>query len=83
MSYLKRVSSIFLGASIFLIPFFSQAGAQTGRLYEEAKKEGEVVWYATSNIQTCQVVAKGFEQRYPGIKVRLLRANSEVKSWWM
>ena len=77
MSCLRKFLSIFLGLSIFLFLLFSQADAQTGRLFEEAKKEGEVVWYATVNIQTCQAVARGFEQRYPGVKVRLLRANSQ------
>src|SRR6202012_2610146 len=45
-----------------------------------SKKEGEVVWYSTQIIsQLVRPVAAAFEKKYPGIKVRSLRANaSEV-----
>lgn len=56
---------------------FSPVHAQSDKFLEEAKKEGEVVWYATVTLQTCQAVVKAFEDKYPGIKVRLLRTNSQ------
>jgi ABC-type Fe3+ transport system substrate-binding protein len=47
---------------------------------EAAKKEGEVVWYSTQIIsQLVRPVTVAFEKKYPGIKVRAIRANaSEV-----
>jgi ABC-type Fe3+ transport system substrate-binding protein len=41
------------------------------------KKEGEVVWYSTQIIsQLVRPVSAAFEKKYPGIKVRAIRANS-------
>ncbi len=42
-----------------------------------AKKEGEVVWYTTLIVkQIVRPMAAAFEKKYPGIKVRYVRANA-------
>lgn len=47
--------------------------------YEEAKKEGKVVWYVSMlDVDTAEQVAKGFEQKYPGVKVEVVRATAGV-----
>jgi ABC-type Fe3+ transport system substrate-binding protein len=42
-----------------------------------AKREGEVTWYSTQIInQLVRPVAAAFEKKYPGIRVRYIRANA-------
>jgi ABC-type Fe3+ transport system substrate-binding protein len=42
-----------------------------------AKREGEVIWYSTQIInQLVRPVAAAFEKKYPGIRVRYIRANA-------
>ena len=44
-----------------------------------AKKEGKVVWYVSMfDVDTAEQVGKAFEQRYPGIKVDVVRATAGV-----
>jgi len=42
-------------------------------LYEKAKTEGTVVWYEAAPIEPMQQLVSIFEEKYPGIKVQLLR----------
>src|SRR3972149_12142489 len=51
--------------------------APKDKLLEAAMKEGEISWYATQNLKAVQAVATGFESQYPGIKVKVFRANSD------
>ncbi|MBI4525991.1 MAG: extracellular solute-binding protein [Deltaproteobacteria bacterium] len=44
---------------------------------EGAKKEGEVVLYASMNLSEANAMISRFEQRYPFVKVRLNRTGSE------
>lgn len=65
-----------------LLELFSWSGAfcQTpgqANLIEGAKKEGQVVWYATLNINDSNALLNRFNQKYPFIKTELLRAGSE------
>jgi iron(III) transport system substrate-binding protein len=55
---------------------FSQNPDQAG-LIEGAKKEGQVIWYATLNITDSNALLNRFSQKYPFIKTELLRAGSE------
>lgn len=50
--------------------------ATTAELYEQAKKEGEVVWYSADVPAAGQAVNAAFEKAYPGIKVTYVRAAS-------
>jgi len=44
-------------------------------LYEEAKKEGKIVWYEAAPLEAMQNVVSVFETKYPGVKVQLLRTT--------
>jgi len=67
---------------VFVLELFSwsEAFCQTSgqaSLIEAAKKEGQVVWYATLNISDSNALLSRFNQKYPFIKTELLRAGSE------
>lgn len=47
------------------------------KLYEAAKREGELNWYTTLSRTISPSVVKAFEAKYSGIKVNLYRASSE------
>src|SRR5215467_9447985 len=55
---------------------FCQTSGQAS-LIEAAKKEGQVIWYATLNINDSTALLNRFSQKYPFIKTELLRAGSE------
>src|ERR1043166_6963092 len=55
---------------------FPQTAGQAS-LIEGAKKEGQVIWYATLNITDSNALLNRFNQKYPFIKTELLRAGSE------
>ena len=46
------------------------------RLVEGAKAEGKVVWYTSLAGSSYKEIAKGFETKYPGIKVETYRGTS-------
>jgi iron(III) transport system substrate-binding protein len=54
-----------------------EATVVTPALIEAAKKEGKVVWYAAMDLPVSERVARGFEAKYPGVKVRIERTGSE------
>ena len=51
--------------------------ATTDALVEGAKREGEVVYYASMNLSEANALIGEFEKRYPFIKVKLNRTGSE------
>jgi iron(III) transport system substrate-binding protein len=66
---------------VLLIAFRGQALAQSGggtaSVIEGAKREGTVVFYGPLNINDSQALAKRFEEKYPFIKVEILRMSAE------
>jgi iron(III) transport system substrate-binding protein len=59
----------------------AELGTYTGadreqRLYEGAKAEGKVVWYTSLAGSSYKDLVKGFETKYPGIKVEAYRGTS-------
>lgn len=57
---------------------FSPAGAASSDgLLEGAKREGELVYYASMNLAEANSLIGAFEKRYPFLKVRLNRMGSE------
>lgn len=64
-----------------VLTFVSQAIAQSGGgaagVIEGAKREGTVVFYGPLNINDSQAIAKRFEEKYPFIKVEILRMSAE------
>ncbi len=57
-------------------PAFIRA-ASNDSLIDAAKREGEVVYYASMNLSEANAVISEFEKRYPFIKVKLNRTGSE------
>ena len=51
--------------------------ATNDALVDAAKREGEVVYYASMNLGEANAIIVEFEKRYPFIKVRLNRTGSE------
>jgi iron(III) transport system substrate-binding protein len=47
-------------------------------ILETAKKEGQVVFYASMEVQVSQRLASLFEQKYPFVKVVVTRIGSEI-----
>ena len=81
---LKRLPSatIFFATSLFaLLLLFSSLPSVFAQqqslqdIYEAAKKEGTVVWYVTFPLDEATPIARTFEDRYPGIKVELVRGS--------
>src|SRR5579872_7321983 len=42
-------------------------------LFENAKKEGTVVWYSGGPLETTKAMAARFMEKYPGVNVEVLR----------
>lgn len=47
------------------------------RMIEGARKEGEVVFYASMNIEEANAIISRFEKKYPFLKVKLIRVGGE------
>jgi len=48
-------------------------------LYEPAKHEGELTWYSGQlSAETSEAVGRGFTERFPGVKVNVVRSTSQV-----
>jgi ABC-type Fe3+ transport system substrate-binding protein len=61
-----------------LIGSFALAGAATReQILEGAKKEGEIVLYASMNIQEANAMISRFQEKYPFVKVKFNRTGSE------
>src|SRR5271165_69629 len=51
--------------------------AITPALIAAAKKEGQVIYYTSTDLPVAEKVAKAFEAKYPGIAVRVERTGAE------
>jgi len=49
----------------------------TSALIEAAKKEGQVIYYTSTDLPVAEKLAKAFEAKYSGIKVRVERTGAE------
>ena len=66
--------------TVFAEPLRAQAPAPsaiTPALIEAAKKEGKVAFYTAMDLQFAQQLAKAFEEKFPGISVRVERSGAE------
>src|SRR3954470_17477662 len=75
----RSVNPAIAGAVVAFVAISAggSAFAADAALIEAAKREGEVVWYSTQIIsQLVRPVSAAFEKKYPGVKVRALRANA-------
>src|SRR4029077_2143782 len=53
------------------------AEAITPALVAAATKEGQVTWYTSADLQLAEKVGKAFEQKFSGIRARVLSARGE------
>ena len=68
---------VFFPPLIIALSAYHVRAASTDALLDAAKREGEVVFYASMNLAEANVMIAEFEKRYPAIKVKLNRAGSE------
>jgi iron(III) transport system substrate-binding protein len=69
-----------IAATVFASPLRAQAPAPepvTPALIEAAKKEGKLVFYTAMDLQLAERFGRTFEQKYPGIAVRVERSGAE------
>jgi iron(III) transport system substrate-binding protein len=53
--------------------------AHERELYDAAKREGEVTWYSAQiQSEPAEAAGRAFSERYPGIKVNVVRSTSQV-----
>src|SRR5687767_8469769 len=77
-AFLNKRRRLFLASLACAAVLRSSApAATTDALIEEAKREGEVVYYASMNLSEANALIGAFEKRYPFIKVKLNRTGSE------
>ena len=68
-----------LGAVCLVTVLVTVARADDKALYEAAKKEGRVTMYtAHYPTETAELLAGGFEKRYPGIKANFVRTTAQI-----
>jgi iron(III) transport system substrate-binding protein len=53
------------------------AEAITPALVEAAKKEGKAVWYTSVDLPLAERIAKAFQEKFPGVAVRVERSGAE------
>jgi iron(III) transport system substrate-binding protein len=69
-----------IAATVLASPLRAQAPAPepvTPALIEAAKKEGKLVFYTAMDLQLAERFGRTFEQKYPGIAVRVERSGAE------
>ena len=79
-SFANRIFHLLLSLLTWSIIFgFARASAAATRdqLIEGAKKEGEVILYASMNLEEANTIIQRFEGKYPFLKVKLNRTDSE------
>src|SRR3954465_5902936 len=69
-----------VAATVFAQPLraaLPEASPITPALIDAAKKEGKLVFYSAMDLQLAEHFGKRFEQKYPGISVRVERSGAE------
>src|SRR5512138_3885714 len=74
---LKGAGALGLSAFAVRVAAAPPAEAMTPALIEAAKKEGKVVFYTAMDLQFAEHLGKTFEQKFPGISVRVERSGAE------
>ena len=76
MSIRSVAAALCAAATLVAAPALAQSEQE---LYEAAKKEGELTWYiAHFSAENAEAVGAAFTQKYPGVKVNVVRATSQV-----
>jgi iron(III) transport system substrate-binding protein len=76
---LKGTGAVLAGAafSTRVLADAPPAEAITPALIEAAKKEGQVIYYTSTDLPVAEKLAKAFEAKYPGVAVRVERTGAE------
>ena len=78
-SVLKGAGALLAGAAFSTRVMASAPPPEpvTPALIEAAKKEGQVIYYTSTDLPVAEKLAKAFEAKYPGIAVRVERTGAE------
>ena len=71
-----RLTRTLLAAAASLFLASSAHAALTpdeAKLYEAAKQEGSLTWYVGAPLEGMQAIAKVFQEKYPGVKIQMMR----------
>src|SRR5580692_7436845 len=74
-SLLKTAALLPLGARV--VSAAPAAEPVTPAMVEAARKEGTVTYYTAMDLSVAEPMAKAFEAKYPGIKVKVERTGAE------
>src|ERR1700744_6575396 len=75
-----KAAGVLLASSAFATRVMADAPppeAVTPALIEAAKKEGQIVYYTSTDLPVAEKLAKAFEAKYQGIAVRVERTGAE------
>jgi iron(III) transport system substrate-binding protein len=61
--------------AFLLIAFVASAAAQTRQ--DQARREGEVVWFTSMNAADAEALLRPFRERHPFLEISILRATSD------
>lgn len=77
----RTLHSLLLACALGVLPAVhaAEAGGDAARL-AAAQGEGRLLWYTTLLEEAWAPVKQGFEQRYPGIEVQVVRAAAPVNA---
>jgi iron(III) transport system substrate-binding protein len=79
MKIFGHVAGRIFSISLLVVALFASSAfaAAIDTLIDGAKREGELIYYASMNLSEANAVIGAFEKRYPFIKVKLYRTGSE------
>jgi iron(III) transport system substrate-binding protein len=75
MKFRAQIASLTITVALWFVIFLGTAMGQS--LLEGARKEGQVVFYASMEAVSAQKIVAAFEKKYPFIKVDATRIGSE------
>ena len=79
MTLNRRHFNALAGATLAAPHLSSLAQAPLANLYEAAKKEGELTWYAVFlTSEDAEATGRAFTAQYPGVKVNVVRVTAQV-----
>ena len=76
-----KVPALIVACLLIALATSTPAGAQDGErraMVEEAKKEGEVVWYTSAGLQDSNPMAEAFQKDYPQLQVLELKQEAKL-----
>src|SRR5262245_56129986 len=71
-----RIARAMFNLVVVLLMFAPVLSAADPQMVEAAKKEQEVVWYTTTNLEPAKRIIDLFQKKYPFLRVNLYRTNT-------